>query len=396
MKKIVCCLFILSFILFPTISWAFFFSSPEDKVKEGYLEFDKSSTIENVFSGYQYSKSVKWSSFKDKQKRTIVEARINYNLVDEINATLNNIIIGRNEEFSLTPFRRYIEWTRSKEGAGSVDVYICIQFAILDNDEFKMKYIGVHDSKDNKIDVFNDALGDVERIQMINSIYKNEPLILSEYIYKHDYERFEKAWKLIAQAIREAGAKEAREVMLAQKKKEEEIRLKERNDIEKDYQRWIEHLKNTSFINIGQFDSYYVYAIKINSIDDDFIYIDRYKYDIYKDKNGKYNFNKDFLENIKIKYDSNHEDVISASYIKLKFSINKYEQFVIPLERDQVEASYYNRDITLVNSSNSYVSNKASVYIRQGEKDYIGDITYKDFLEPKSFERKLEKYLNTN
>ena len=280
MKKIVCCLFILSFILFPTISWAFFFSSPEDKVKEGYLEFDKSSTIENVFSGYQYSKSVKWSSFKDKQKRTIVEARINYNLVDEINATLNNIIIGRNEEFSLTPFRRYIEWTRSKEGAGSVDVYICIQFAILDNDEFKMKYIGVHDSKDNKIDVFNDALGDVERIQMINSIYKNEPLMLSEYIYKHDYERFEKAWKLIAQAIREAGAKEAREVMLAQKKKEEEIRLKERNDIEKDYQRWIEHLKNTSFINIGQFDSYYVYAIKINSIDDDFIYIDRYKWKI--------------------------------------------------------------------------------------------------------------------
>ena len=42
------------------------------------------------------------------------------------------------------------------------------------------------------------------------------------------------------------------------------------------------------------------------------------------------------------------------------------------------------------------MSNKASVYIRQGEKDYIGDITYKDFLEPKSFERKLEKYLNTN
>ena len=59
---------------------------------------------------------------KISKKRTIVEARINYNLVDEINTTLNNIIIGRNEEFSLTPFRRYIEWTRSKEGSGSVDV----------------------------------------------------------------------------------------------------------------------------------------------------------------------------------------------------------------------------------------------------------------------------------
>lgn len=162
-------------------------------------------------------------------------------------------------------------------------MYICIQFAIIDNDDFKMKYIGVYDSQDNEIKVFNDALGDIERIQMINSIYKNEPLMLSEYVYKHDYKRFERAWELIAQSIREACDKEAREVMLAEKKKEEETRLKERNELEERYKKWIDCLKNTSFINISRDDSsYYVYAIKINFIDNDFIYIDRYKYDIYK------------------------------------------------------------------------------------------------------------------
>lgn len=310
--------------------------------------------------------------------------------------TLNNITLICNEEFSLTPFRRYIEWTKSKEGAGSADVYICIQFAIIDNDDFKMKYIGVYDSQDNEIKVFNDALGDIERIQMINSIYKNEPLMLSEYVYKHDYKRFERAWELIAQSIREACDKEAREVMLAEKKKEEETRLKERNELEERYKKWIDCLKNTSFINISRDDSsYYVYAIKINFIDNDFIYIDRYKYDIYK-KNGKYNFNKDFLENIKIKYDSNYKDVISTSYIELNFSINKYEQFVIPMEKNQIEATYYNRNIYLASSSAPYVSKKASVYIRQGEIDYIGDITYKDFLYPKDFDRKLKEYLNSN
>lgn len=384
MKKIVCGLFILSFILFPTISWAFFFSSPEDKVKEGYLEFDKSSTIENIFSGYQYSKSVEWSSFKDKQKRIIVEARINYNLVDEINTTLNNITIDRNEEFSLTPFRRYIEWTKSKEGAGSADVYICIQFAIIDNDDFKMKYIGVYDSQDNEIKVFNDALGDIERIQMINSIYKNEPLMLSEYVYKHDYKRFERAWELIAQSIREACDKEAREVMLAEKKKEEEDYLKGRNELEKKYQEWITSLNNYSFMSRP--DSIYpLYVIKINSIDNEFIYIDRYKYDIHRAKNGKYNFDKDLLENIKIKYNSNYKDASSIFGIKLEFFVKEHEKITIPMT-GRILVEYYNIYTMLENLSDPHISNLT----------YMDDIKFKDFLDPKVLEHKLEKYLNKN
>lgn len=55
-------------------------NSTIESVKNGVLEFDKSTTIGQAFEGYQYFKSPKWSIIETKQKRKIVqfEARVDY------------------------------------------------------------------------------------------------------------------------------------------------------------------------------------------------------------------------------------------------------------------------------------------------------------------------------
>lgn len=48
-------------------------SNPEDVVKSGTLQFDKSVTVGDALNGYQYFDDKEWKSFKDPQKRQIVE-----------------------------------------------------------------------------------------------------------------------------------------------------------------------------------------------------------------------------------------------------------------------------------------------------------------------------------
>lgn len=52
-----------------------------DIVKNGRLDFDKSTTVGNALDNYPFFKATSWSTFQDQQKRTIVEFRGTFDLI---------------------------------------------------------------------------------------------------------------------------------------------------------------------------------------------------------------------------------------------------------------------------------------------------------------------------
>lgn len=159
-------------------------SSTEDIVRKGHLDFDKSTTVENAFNGYKFFKEKKWSSFEDSQKRKVVEFE---GIIDLMKVT---------EEYKLK-LKQYVldaglirSFGFKKSALHSNNLSLIVQFIILENDNFKVSYVGLKNKLEGTIDrmVINKS-ADLP-LNKINDIYNNQ-VVGEMYDYAARYSRID-------------------------------------------------------------------------------------------------------------------------------------------------------------------------------------------------------------
>lgn len=108
-------------------------------VKNGILDFDRSTTIGNVLDSYKYFSSKKWSSFQDQQKRTIVQFEAEIDKSAAIQAANQTYIVRR-----YSSAERYVTKCLEMQECPlhSARTSLIIQFAILPGDSFEVVYVG--------------------------------------------------------------------------------------------------------------------------------------------------------------------------------------------------------------------------------------------------------------
>lgn len=145
-------------------------SSPEDLVKKGRLEIDSSTTIENALNGYEYFTNTKWSSFNDKQKRTIVEFVGDIDIARIAKDTINDQYIYGLTGNGMGLFTGYQgkmkERIQDKQSFLYTDkCRLIIQFTIKENDNFAISYVGRQ---------INDEKSESVQMSVVESIYKGD------------------------------------------------------------------------------------------------------------------------------------------------------------------------------------------------------------------------------
>jgi hypothetical protein len=114
-------------------------SNPEDAVKSGTLQIDPSVTVGDALNEYQYFGTKKWGSFKDTQKRQIVE----------FNGLLDFDKFAGSELQGMQLTADMLKKAKQKLGDGKL-TYVA-QFAVSkDGKTFNLKYSGIKIAGTNK------------------------------------------------------------------------------------------------------------------------------------------------------------------------------------------------------------------------------------------------------
>lgn len=133
-----------------------------EQVKNGKLEFDKGTTVGNAFDNCGFFKSTRWTSFQDRQKRTIVQFEGEIDLVrvaNEAYAATINYQSGNDARV----IKRCLE-DKSCPVYSDVEKWI-IQFIILNNRDFDIAYMGIE---------YNGQESKIRNDSYIRAIYANK------------------------------------------------------------------------------------------------------------------------------------------------------------------------------------------------------------------------------
>lgn len=169
-------------------------NSTIDSVKNGILDFDKSTTIGQAFEGYQYFTSPKWSIIETKQKRQIVqfEAKVNYITVIEnmteqqANSIINHAAYGMRSSLSRVknndprpgntpryhPIYEQALINVLKDSSKinkNHNVKLIVQFLINKDDTFNISAVGVN-IDENIIDVDLKEIQNIYENNMLNTV----------------------------------------------------------------------------------------------------------------------------------------------------------------------------------------------------------------------------------
>ena len=152
-------------------------------VKDGKLDFDESTTVGNAFENYPYFKGTSWTSFEDKQKRTIVEFTGEFDLVKLARASMNNgsgegvyKMIGGNYEGS---YKDNINACLQNKGCNiySEKRNFIAQFKILGDGKFALGFVGFQKNTNEAVSISNVS-------QNLKWLYEGDiTLGISEFVF---------------------------------------------------------------------------------------------------------------------------------------------------------------------------------------------------------------------
>ena len=153
--------------------------SPIDIVKNGKLDFDKSTTVGNAFDNYPYFKSTSWETFDDQQKRTIVQFKGSFDLID----------LAKEEIRTKAP-AAYFPVNYAEVLADCIDdkgcylysanYYFVVQFLITGDQKFRVGFIGFQ--KNNDEPVKTPVQSDIQRLYNGQSLTR---AIATDMLYQH-------------------------------------------------------------------------------------------------------------------------------------------------------------------------------------------------------------------